>query len=353
MLKPRLLVKSVRNVRDAARTRINKARGQSFIPKGPGTLSIETSSYCNLKCRFCAYEKKQSERVSMSDAFFQDCVTQALDIGYRTFDLTPCTGDVFMDRHIFNKLAFLDGSDRVGKYGFHTNLTIPKSKDIARLFQLSKLYYITVSIYGADLETFIAITKSTENVYKRLVANLGALLDLLDQRKFALNFSFHPGKKSLRGVSSEITRLVDRFRNAGIGIKSANLMYNNWGGYVTQDDVKGLPFHIHGPNTHKFGACVRLFTSLQIMATGIVNGCACRDADATLRLGDLHQTPLRDIISSRNPAYMALIDEQERGEFRPVCHSCDFYGSIYRNSAAYKKEGVETQSLQAFKTSLT
>jgi sulfatase maturation enzyme AslB (radical SAM superfamily) len=352
MFKPRLLVKSVRNVRDAARTHINRARGLAFIPKGPGVLGIETSSYCNLKCCFCAYEKKQSARVSMSDAFFEDCVGQALDMGYRTFDLTPCTGDVFMDRHLLNKLALLDGNDRVGQYGFHTNLTIPKPKDIARLFQLNKLYYIVVSIYGADLETFIAITKSTEKVYKRLVANLEALLDLAAQRKFSLNLSFHPGKKTLRGVSSDITRLVERFRTAGIHVKSANLMYNNWGGYVTQDDVKGLPFHIHGPNTHKNGACVRLFTSVQVMATGIVNGCACRDADATLRLGDLHQTPLRDIISNRNPAYMALIDEQERGEFRPICQSCDFYASIYRKSAAYKESGVELQSLEEFKASL-
>jgi hypothetical protein len=95
-----------------------------------------------------------------------------------------------------------------------------------------------------------------------------------------------------------------------------------------------------------------LFTSVQVMATGIVNGCACRDADATLRLGDLHQTPLRDIISNRNPAYMALIDEQERGEFRPICQSCDFYASIYRKSAAYKESGVELQSLDEFKESL-
>jgi hypothetical protein len=80
---------------------------------------------------------------------------------------------------------------------------------------------------------------------------------------------------------------------------------------------------------HKNGACVRLLTAIQIMATGIVNGCARRDADATLRLGDLHQKPLKDIVSARNPAYMALIEEQQSAMFRPVCRSCDFYTSIY------------------------
>ena len=48
------------------------------------------------------------------------------------------------------------------------------------------------------------------------------------------------------------------------------------------------------------GACVRLFTTVQVMATGIVNGCACRDADATLRLGDLNESAAAGH-SSRQP----------------------------------------------------
>jgi Iron-sulfur cluster-binding domain len=350
---PRRLIKSVREARNAAVLNMNFARGREFIPKGPGVLGIETSSYCNLNCCFCAYGKKQSARVSMTDTFFRDCVEQALDMGYRTFDLTPCTGDVFMDRHLMTKLDFLDNNPRVENFGFHTNLTIPKAKDIERLTTFKKLYYIVVSVYGSDLETFLAIARSTKTVYKRFVGNLETLFAVMDRRKFDLNFSFHPGRKSLRGVDSEVTRALERFRQAGINVKSAHLMYNNWGGYVTQKDVEGLPFHIHGPGAvYKKGACVRLFTSVQVMATGIVNGCACRDVDATLRLGDLNEKPLRDIISNRNPAYMSLIDEQQRGEFRPVCQSCDFYSSIYRMSSTDRKNGTELLSLAEYKAAL-
>jgi sulfatase maturation enzyme AslB (radical SAM superfamily) len=352
-MNPRLLIKSVRKLRNAVALNVNFVRGRQFIPKARGSLGIETSSYCNLNCCFCAYGKKQSAKVTMSDAFFQDCVGQAVDLGYRTFELTPCTGDVFMDHHIFNKLQFLDDHPGVENFGFHTNLTIPKSKDIERFVRLNKLHYVVISIYGCDLETFVAITKSTEKVYRRLIANLEAMLAVMDRRKFGLNLSFHTGRKSLRGVNSDITRLVGQYQKAGINVRSPYLMYNNWGGYVTQEDVKGLPFHIHGPGAvYKKGACVRLFTSVQIMATGIVNGCSCRDVDATLRLGDLHKQPLRDIISSRNQAYMKLIDEQQRGEFRKVCENCDFYASIYRNSSTYRKHGVALQSLEEFKANL-
>src|SRR5262249_30270095 len=146
--------------------------------------------------------------------------------------------------------------------------------------------------------------------------------------------------------------LFARFRRAGIPTRAAHV-YNNWGGYITQEDVKGLAIDVTGADrVYKDGACVRLLINVQVMATGIVNGCACRDGDATLRIGDLNTTPLRDIISMRNPAYAGLIEEQERGEFRPVCRSCDFYKSIYHMRSEYRRDPAGVQSLDAFKARL-
>jgi hypothetical protein len=349
-MKPALLIKSVRNLKNAVAININRARGREFIPKAVHSLGIETSSLCNLECRFCAYVKKTSPKVVMSDAFFKDCIAQALDMGYHHFDLTPCTGDVFMDRGVFNKLEHMENTAGVKGYSFFTNFTIPKAKDIKRLFDLRKLTDLAISIYGYDAKTFVEITQSTEKVYRRLVYNLETFLGENERRKFSCQFSLHPGVASLRGRTSEITRLIERLRKAGITVKISKGVYNNWGGYVTDDDVRGLPIDIVGPNLiYKNGACVRLFTTVQVMATGIVNGCACRDVDATLRLGDLKETPLRDLISSRNANYMALIEQQQKGQFQPICQSCDMYASIYHKSSGYERNGVELESLDAFK----
>ena len=347
----RLLVKSVRNLRNALMTHINRRAGREFIPGHRRALSIETSSICNLDCCFCAYPKKQSPRVVMSDELFRSCVSQALELGYNEFDLTPCTGDVFMDRHLFDKLKFLDGDERVKGYAFFSNFTIPKASHIEAIHQFRKMGGLAISIYGHDLASFKAITGSTEVVYRRLVRNLELLLRMKEKHDLQVFFIFHTGAESLRGKSSELIAILDRFKAAGSTVSIQKGLYNNWGGYVTNDDVKHLPIKIVGPDTvHKNGACVRLLTAVQIMATGIVNGCACRDADATLRLGDLHQTPLKDIVSARNPAYMALIDEQQNGMFRPVCRSCDFYTSIYYKSRSYA--GAQLQTLEEFKASL-
>ncbi len=347
------LRKSVRNACAAVEINVNRLIGRELVPRQRDMLHVETSSFCNLKCRFCAYDKKQSPKVSMTDEFFVDCVGQALDMGYRSFELTPCTGDVFMDRHILNKLEFLDAHPAVVAYSFFTNFTIPQPKQIERLIRLRKLARLTVSIYGHDLETFVAITRSTAKVYKRLISNLEMLFSRLEQAKFVVDFGFRSTRNVPRRPVGDLMHILDRFEKAGVHIGRSDALYNNWGGYITNEDVRGLAMDITSADAiYKNGACSRLFTTVQIMASGIVNGCACRDVDATLRIGDLNEQPLREILSSRNQAYMNLIDEQQRGEFRPVCKSCDFYKSIYHARSLSRKNGKALQSIQEFKARL-
>jgi len=348
-----LLKKSARNLLTRLEVNVNRPLDRQFIPKSTGNIAIETTSLCNLECRFCAYTKKQNPRVSMSNDFFAQCVEQAVEIGYDRYDLTPCTGDVFMDRKIFDKFDFLDAHPKVAAYYFFTNLTIPKAANIERLVGLKKLINLTVSIYGHDLDTFMAITKSTEKVYRRLMTNLERLYALLDRRKFEIVFGVRSTRDMPSAATTDLLKLLERFDRAGISVRKSDALYNNWGGYITAEDVKGLAMDITSADAiYKMGACVHMFTSVQIMANGIVNACSCRDVDATLRIGDINMTPLREIISTRNPVYMTLIEEQEGGEFRPICKSCDFYKSIYHYRSKYRKNGTDTLSLDDFKKTL-
>jgi hypothetical protein len=53
--------------------------------------------YYNLKRRFCAYTKKQSSK-GLDEGRGVRGLHPAVAMGYRKFELTPCTGRVFMDR---------------------------------------------------------------------------------------------------------------------------------------------------------------------------------------------------------------------------------------------------------------
>jgi MoaA/NifB/PqqE/SkfB family radical SAM enzyme len=349
----RVLATIIRNTLIRFEITVNRLLKREFIPAEDAVFHLETSGACNLKCWFCAYEKKASPKVSMPNDLFFDCAGQAIALGYARFDLTPSTGDVFMDKRVFEKFAWLDAHPEVEEYAFFTNLTIPKTDGIAKLVQLKKLRHLTISIYGHDRESFMAITKSTAQVYRRLINNLESLLALKEQWNFDVAIGFRSTFKVPKQDASELMKVLRRFEESGVPVRPSHGIYNNWGGYISQADVSGLDMHITSTElTYKFGACVKLFDSVQVMATGVVNACACRDVDATLRIGDARTSRLADIISIRNAEYMRIIDEQQRGNFRPVCQGCDFYKSIYHQRSEYRRNKVMTQSLRQFKDRL-
>ena len=81
------------------------------IPDILNNIYIENTSKCNLKCRFCAYDKRDLKNVpyeTMPQAIFEDFVNQSLEIGYKNIGLTPTTGDVFMDKDLFSKINYLE-----------------------------------------------------------------------------------------------------------------------------------------------------------------------------------------------------------------------------------------------------
>lgn len=351
-MNPAAVANSAKNLYSIAEINLNRLAGREMVPVQSDVLGIETSSVCNLDCCFCAYPKKQSPRITMKHEFFVNCVQQALALGYSRFFLTPNTGDIFMDRQMFEKLDLLEQADGVKTYQFHTNFTIPNPKEIERLIGLDKLKFLTISVYGHDADTFIKVTKSTEKVYRRLVSNLETLLGMLDRAKCTIDIAIRSTLDMPRGAETDLLKLLDRFKAAGIKVKRSSL-YHNWGGAVSAEDVKGLAIDVKKPDAiYKRGACTLLFTGVQIMATGLVHACACVDTEATLRIGDLNERPLREIISAQNPEYMKLIEQQQQGVFPPICLECGFYKSIYHMRTSYRKDGTATQSIADFKAGL-
>ncbi|GAB2896044.1 hypothetical protein GCM10027093_34630 [Paraburkholderia jirisanensis] len=342
------LEQRVRKVVTGLEITVNRLLGREFVDARPGIMAIEVTGACNLKCRFCAYEKKEIPKVSMSNDMFATSVNQAIALGYRDFELTPCTGDVFMDKRLYDKLDYLDNHADVDRYHFFTNLSVPSEDQVRQLLTFKKLTHLTVSIYGHDEESFIAITKSTSKVYQRLLANLRILL-AEEKRPFELSFGFRSTASVPAEATGELMQLLKQFARKGAFINSSHGVFNNWGGMITEEDVKGLDVKIiSGDSKHRSGPCSRIFDSPQVTATGLVNACACRDVNAVLRIGDIAKNSLADILSPDNPEYRRIVREQMEGKFQSVCDQCDYYRSVFHQPKAYRRQGIETQTIDGF-----
>jgi MoaA/NifB/PqqE/SkfB family radical SAM enzyme len=311
-----------------------------FVPDPRRKLYIETTGVCNLACRFCPYSKKRDGKVTMTMGTFCDVVDQATEMGFREFGLTPLTGEPFMDSGFIEKLRALEARPRVDGYHFYTNFTIPNACDIGELASLTKLQYMHISLYGHDLETFQSITRKPGSAYTRLVRNLETLYETLQASPSRpwIRMSWRTTKDFCdEGDLPELVGAIQQRCNLDVPVTT---VYNNWGGAITESDLEGLDM-VLAPAPVKDAPCALIFYRLIVLADGRVNACACRDVDGTLVIGNVHESPLAWILSTNNPRYAEIIQEQIAHHFRPVCRACDFYQSIAVRNKVLEESGFE------------
>lgn len=310
----------------------NRLMGRSWAPHPRREIFIEPTSTCNLGCRFCAYEKGLRARVSMSQALFEACASQAAALGFSRIYLTPQTGDVFMDKGLEQKLAFVEGLDGVSEIGFFTNLAAATPARLDHLATFTKLFEMQISLYGADEAGFVATTRRPPSQFHALLANLDHLAGMLPRwrpRRLCLVLRVGEDFRLERWAGPLAERVSNLQNNFGIEI-STDTEYDDWGGQIAQQDVADLGIRLTpGRNIYKKGACIKALGQVLIHADGKVDACACRDAVGALELGDVTTTALSDILSLDNERYRRLLDGMDQGRFPDPCRKCSVYRSVY------------------------
>ncbi len=324
--------KKIEHIKMIFRKKFNR----QYIPDIYNNINIEVSSLCNLGCKFCGYTKRNENKYPfriMSDEDFTINLNHALEFGYQNIGLSPVSGDIFMDKKISNKFKILENSEIKGYY-FFSNFIATNENHIEELFKYKKLKLIGISIYGHDEESHIKVAQSNKVSYLRLVNNLNYLYSLLLVKN--LNFEISIDQRDridfqINQDNSELSLIIKKILN--LNLKKIKYYfetnYNNWGGLIKENDIKGLGINLNDENKFKVGACSLLFSRLIVGADNTINACACRDANYSLRIGNTKQNSLKEIISIKNSKYKKIIDDHENGKYPDVCKSCDFYTSIY------------------------
>ncbi len=316
---------------------LNKLLNREYILPVLNRINIETTSICNLKCGFCAYDKRDLNshpRTTMSRELFQRSITEASKLGYKRIGLTPTTGDAFMDKGFIEKLEVIEADDIIDSCYFYTNFIPCSESQIESLFSFKKFFLLAISIYGNDEESFCKFTKGNSVGYKKLVSNLNFLSNLLDSKKLPFEIRINQRCKEGFYLSENNNELSRAIKNLAKKDKVAishtyTHIYDNWGGKVSQEDVKDFGIDLKEGHFRKMGPCTMIFSRLNIGANGTVNACHVRDADYTLKIGNIKEKSLKEILSSKNEKYLEIINAHKSGNLPKVCKSCDVYSSIY------------------------
>lgn len=311
---------------------LGRWRRQSFVPHPRTYIFIEPTTHCNLACKFCTYRLDLRPHAVMSEDSFNDYATQALALGFEHIALTPINGDAFVDKAIMDKIRFLAAQPRLKGILLYTNLIAANAAAIAEIVRLDKITTFNISIYGHDRDSFEAVAGRGQGQYQRLLDNLDHLAAAFPTAANPAAFQISVRTSRYINLSTAPGELAERLRRLGrLGIEvSRQSRCDDWGGLIDQTAMDGLDMElIKGRHLFKLGACTLPFNSIQILADGRVNACACRDISGQLQIGDMKRQSLAEILSADNAAYVGLIEGQERGRFADACKGCSFYRSIY------------------------
>lgn len=293
------------------------------VPAKPIALYIEGTNICNARCVFCAYPQMERPKVTMTMDVFQSAVDQHLAMGSTEVDLTPIVGDPFVDRFLFKRLDYLASKPEILGYQFFSNAIRMKPEFIERLVKYDERLLVVCSFGGFDQQTYHTVMGVDK--FQKAVDAIRGLIEarIKTDSKIRVQVSLRTPRGNPNG---EFWGYLKRMRDCGVITLARVDDFDNWGGDITDEVLRGAGLVPKPPPVHR-GPCHRLITSPVVLADGRVNACACRDVEATLIIGDLKKESLKDILSG--PKLREYLLMHERGEFPDICKVCTRYESIY------------------------
>jgi len=252
-------------------------------PEFPERLHIQTISYCNAKCLFCAYPRV-TDRIThgiMEDGVYKKIIDECALYKPKRVALL-LMNEPLLDRKLPERIAY--AKDKLGK---ETEVTITSNgsiltpKIVNRLID-SGLDRIKISIQGLTKDTYEKIMGLS---YERTFGGIHLLSNILKERKA------HRPKVVLSMVNvghneDEIRRYKHYWRKKGI--KATSVAFENKGGNI-EESVELAPF---GMQARK--KCYRFNRCAYIVYNGDVILC-CADWSRSVILGNVKEKSLKEI----------------------------------------------------------
>ena len=293
----------------------------------PLFLRIETVNTCNNLCLVCAYRDQTRPKRIMPMDMFRKAVTDYVELGGGFVSLTPLVGDLFLDRYLPERLAYLRNIPEITELGVTTNGAMAHRFDDAMLAEIVNSFSkLSISIYGVDPTEYEQMTK--RQTYHQMVDGIRRIVTL-STRPVTLEFRLL-NKRSKHELFEWLTREVmpdsDPNRVAEkTRLNSVLTDYANWGIY----DALNTPLPADAKwfaserQPHKSQCLIPMFNCM-VFSDGNVSFCGCDNFDDApeLRIGNIMQDSLTDLYNSERTASLWNWEKYGTPKF---CQGCSFH----------------------------
>lgn len=274
-------------------------------------IRIENTNACGYRCFMCPRELQKRKIGFMTVDDFKHILTQlpktpaAMDLhGY---------GEPLLDKHLFEKLDLAAKSGPFVTRIFST-LGLDLSDQDLKMLALSKLNFLTVSMYGYNRETYKQIHGVDK--FDLVQKNLKKLIQYIEEFKSPLNlvikvFDYEQQTQNFHDIMT-FKQMLASYSHSFVKIISTKAWHNYGNGRSFNPFSKKLCPVVEGIRKN----------ILQITWDLYVIPC-CFDFDATIKFGNLKTQTLEEIFSSE--AYLKFIDNHKKGDLSQmlVCQGCE------------------------------
>jgi len=252
-------------------------------PEYPDRLHIQTISYCNANCLFCAYPevKNKISHGIMEDEVYRKIIDEASHYNPKRVALL-LMNEPLLDKKLPERIAYAKE-----KLSEETEVTITSNGSILTPRIISKLIdsgldRIKISIQGITQETYERVMGLK---YQRTFDGINLLIDTLKERKVkkpkVVLSMVHVGHNE-----DELRRYKRYWRKKSI--KATSVAFENKGGNI-RENIELHPFGLqHRERCYRFNRCA------YILYNGDMIPC-CADWSRDVVLGNVKENSLREI----------------------------------------------------------
>jgi len=324
----RFLGKSIKNLFFPVKDEINVTK----------TISIEVSSICDVKCIFCIYHLGyRGEKIMMPEEF-RKLTKSAVNLGYDYLDLTPPSGELFLNKNAVEivKIAKDSGFKHIGAY---TNGISLHNHNLDELLR-SGINVIIISFPGFGKTFYQEICRADK--FEEFTESIALLLEIHKKINSQVIIIFEPRTYlSIKQIkeSDFYCKIVSKFIKDIVFVREPLRVFDSWCGEIKGKNlVKGMRVDINPiKSIHPFKnayPCIRIFT-MGVLVNGDVRLCNCR-YDKTigtekdpLFIGNIYNyKDLEELIKENDEKIERMRSGFCNGKMAVLCKKCPFYRPV-------------------------